>query len=324
MKTTPPRMSLVLGAIAPIAVGLAVGCECASHRSSWSRPGPRPAEVSRNSSPGRTFVAAAVQAVSKMGRPEDNRKHLERMIRRAARRGAKVIVLPETAITGYLSADLKTAWKAASKKMTQGLTGISPAPVAETVPGTTTRAYARLASELGIYVTVPILEVDAPRRKYYNTLVLVGPDGRILAHYRKRNPWPFAERGWAESGDLGNVVADTPLGRMGLLICYDINFEPSNLKRMGIDHLLYSIAWVDEAGSRWFIRGLPAVARRNGFNIIGANWTVPASSHPKWHGYGHSVIIDRRGRILAKAPGDKGESIIYARLRIPGAGRSGR
>lgn len=315
--------TIVTSALALAAVVAAgSGCGCTNRDAVRGRP-QSPARVSsrsvdpRRPSPRKkTFLAAAIQAVSKLGRPADNRKHLEKLIRRAARRGAKVIVLPETAITGYLSQDLTTAWQVGGRKVTAGLTGLSPARVAERVPGPSTRAWSRLSAELGVYLTVPILEVNASRTKYYNTLVLTGPDGRVLSHYRKRNPWPFAERGWAEPGDRGNVYVDTPLGRMGLLICYDINFEPPNLKRMGIDHLLHAIAWVDDPGSDWFVKGLPAVARRNRLNIIGANWTVPASSRPKWHGYGQSVIIDREGRLLAKAPRDRAELIIYARLPV--------
>lgn len=265
----------------------------------------------------RTFLAAAIQAVSKMGDPAGNRRHLEALVHKAARKGAKVIVLPECAVPGYMSADLKITWRDGRRKTTYGLRGISPEGVAETVPGVSTKAFGKLADELDVYLTAPILEFEPKTGKYYNTLVLIDPEGKVLLHYRKLNPWPYAERSWAATGNLGHAVIDTPYGRMGLLICFDINFEPPNLKKLRVDHLLYSIAWVDEMNSDWFPRKLPRIARRNRLNIIGANWTVPSDLQPDWYGYGYSRIINRRGKILAKADTYRAEQIVYAELPIP-------
>jgi predicted amidohydrolase/predicted small lipoprotein YifL len=284
----------------------------------------RPPESDRpheNSQPklqsGKKFTAAAIQALSKMGEPQANREHLEKLVREAARHGAKVVVLPEAAITGYMSSDLTTTWQVDERELAEGLKGISPERVAESVPGPSTKAFSKLAEELGVYLTVPIVERDPDTGKYYNTVVLMAPDGRVLLHYRKINPWPWAEKGWASHGNLGNVFVDMPLGRMALLICYDINYEPGDLKKLKVDHLLYPIAWVDSEGSDWFTEKLPNIARQNNLNIIGANWTVPPESRPDWHGYGHSLIISREGKILAKVDSNTAEQIVYAELAIP-------
>ena len=262
------------------------------------------------------FLAAAIQAVSKMGDPAANRRHLEALVRKAADKGAKVIVLPECAIPGYMTKDIETTWRVGRRKTSYGLRGISPENIAETVPGVSTRAFAKLADELNVYLTVPILEFDPRTGRYINTLVLTGPDGKQLLHYRKLNPWPYAERSWASVGDLGHAVVDTPYGRMGLLICFDINFEPPALKKLQVDHLLYSIAWVDGMNSDWFPKQLPRIARQNRLNIIGSNWTVPPGAKPDWYGYGYSRIINRRGTILAKAEDYRSEQIVYAELPI--------
>jgi len=259
-----------------------------------------------------TVRVAAIQFISRFGRPKENRRGLRALIRTAARGGAKIVVLPETAVSGYMSQDLGRTWQLKGKRVTPGLQGVSPEAVAETVPGPSTREFGHLAEQLGIYLTVPIVEVDPKQKKYYNTLVLLGPDGKILLHYRKLNPWPWAERGWASAGDRGQQSVDTPLGRLGLLICYDINFEPPKLNKHKVDHLLYSIAWVDEPGSRWFRRQLPEIARRTNVNIIGANWSVSQKSD--WHGYGHSLIIRRTGEVVSRAKSDLGNEIIYADL----------
>jgi len=141
-----------------------------------------------------------------------------------------------------------------------------------------------------------------------------------LPHYRKLNPWPFAERSWASKGDKGHAVLDTPYGRVALLICCDVNFEPPKLKELGVDHLLFSIAWVDDEGSDWFSVQLPAVARENGLNIVGANWSVPAGVAPRWRGYGMSKIISKEGKILSIARENVGLEILYADLPYAGPG----
>jgi predicted amidohydrolase len=264
-----------------------------------------------------TVLAAAVQCASKFGDPAGNRKRIASFVTRAARKGAKIVVLPETAITGYMTSDTRTAWQVPGRELGEGLKGVDPKDAAETVPGPSTKLFAPLAEQYGIYLTVPLLEVDRKTGKYYNTSVLLGPDGRILIHYRKRNPWIWAEKGWAENGNLGNPVADTPFGRLGLLICFDVHKQFEVMSKRKIDTLLYSIAWVDAAGSDWFSKLLPARTKDCNFNVIGANWTVPKNPKPDWHGYGQSLIISPKGKVLAKAKNDLAEETVFAEIPIP-------
>jgi len=264
-----------------------------------------------------TVMAAAIQCASKFGDPKGNRVRIKRAVSGAAEWGAKIVVLPETAITGYMSSDIKTAWQVPGRKLSDDLKGVDPKDAAETVPGESTKFFAPLAEQYGIYLTVPLLEVDRKTKKYYNTSVLLGPDGRILIHYRKRNPWMWAEKGWAEPGNLGNPVVDTPFGRLGLLICFDVHDQFKVMSKLKIDTLLYSIAWVDDAGSDWFSVQLPSRGRECGFNVIGANWTVPKNPKPAWHGYGKSLIVSSKGKILAKAANDLAEETVYAEITIP-------
>jgi len=271
-----------------------------------------------------TVRVAAIQYISAWAQPRRNRQGMKSLVREAAERGARIVVLPETAIPGYMSQDIRQTWQAEGRSVSAGLRGRSPKRVAETVPGESTRELGRLAKDLGIYLTVPILEVDRETGSYYNTLVLLGPDGEILLHYRKLNPWRWAEMGWASKGDRGLPFVDTEFGRLGLLICFDINFEPPNLARNRIDHLLYAIAWVDKPGSTWFTHQLPAIARKADMNIIGANWSLPPpdasgteAQKPRWAGFGKSLVIARNGKVLARVESDFGNAIVLADLPIP-------
>ena len=263
----------------------------------------------------KTVRVAAVQFASAFGKPAENRKALERLVREAARNGAKIVVLPETAIPGYMSHNNLQTWQVDNRPLSATLKGVPAKSVAEPVPGPSTQAFGGLAKELGVYLTVPLVEIDVKQDKYFNTLVLMDPEGKLALHYRKLNPYLWAERGWASPGDRGQQFLDTPYGRIGLLICFDIHFEPPKLKANRVDHLLYAIAWVDYADSAWFRHDLPDIAKKTNVNIIGANRSVPEP--PGWHGYGQSVIIGRDGRILAKAKHDLGNEILYAELPVP-------
>ena len=293
--------------VALLAVTAIAGC-----RKDAPRPASAPAAASRPAA----VRVAAVQCYSRFGDVTGNRAKLAALVRKAAAGAAKIVVLPEAAVTGYLSADLKKTWRVGKRFISDGLTGVDPAAAAETVPGESTKLFGKLADELDVYLTATLVEVDKVTGDYYNTSVLFGPGGNMLIHYRKRNPWWWAEVGWASPGDLGNPVVDTPYGRLGLLICFDIHRQADIMGRKDVDILLYSIAWVEGPDSEWFAKDLPAVAKEQKFNIVGANWTVPPEPAPAWHGYGQTRIIAADGRILARARDDLADEIIYADLPV--------
>jgi len=95
---------------------------------------------------------------------------------------------PETAIPGLHEqrhqANLATRWCT----LTDGLAGEHVKQVAETVPANRRKKFSKLAAELGIYVTVPLIEVDAKSGKFFNTVVVMDPVVKVAIHYRKKNP----------------------------------------------------------------------------------------------------------------------------------------
>lgn len=267
-----------------------------------------------------TVRVAAVQCPSVLGDVAANRARLTGLVQEAARQGAKVVVLPETAVTGYLSQDLKTNWHVPGRPRAPSFTeGRHPDTAAEDVTGASVSHFAALARRLGIYLTVPFLEVDrsqaAPR--FFNTVVLVSPQGRVVAHYRKLNPWPHPEQSWAETGDKGLATFDTPYGRVGLAICFDVHSVLKPYAEKSLWALLYPIAWVsenDDADAAWFGRDLPVRVKNAGFHLVGANWSVDAPQ--PWTGFGHSLIVKRDGTVLASATTKVGDEIVYADLPV--------
>jgi predicted amidohydrolase len=246
------------------------------------QPKPRPnlkcfALIASSSST--TVRVAAVQAFSRMGEVEFNRQHLATLVREAAAGGAKIIVLPETAVTGYLSQDLETNWRVNGRPLDRMFkTGRDPAPCAEPIPGASTELFCCLAHELRVYVAVPLLEVD-DHGHYYNSIALCSPAGEIAAHYRKNTPWPVPEKSWADACPQKKLASfDTEYGVVGLAICFDIHETVPRYKSEGKNlwTLLYPIAWVDGTPlEHWFHDTLPLArvkAADLGFNVIGANW----------------------------------------------------
>jgi len=163
--------------------------------------------------PPRTVKVAAIQCSSELGNVAANSKKLTGQVKEAATNGAKIIVLPEAAITGYLSQDLKTNWHVQGLPIEPQFVGLHPEGFAETVPGPSTRRFCKLAGDLGIYLTIPLLEVDfhegKDKPRYFNTVCLASPRGKLVAHYRKLNPWPVPEKSWATAGDRGVQTYDT-------------------------------------------------------------------------------------------------------------------
>src|SRR3954468_6614814 len=84
---------------------------------------------------GDTVKVAAVQCSSDLGDVAGNTKKLTALVKEAAKNGAKFVVLPETAITGYLSQDLKTNWHVGDMPIEKKFEGKDPKGFAEEVPG---------------------------------------------------------------------------------------------------------------------------------------------------------------------------------------------
>jgi len=280
-------------------------------------------------------MVASVQMASLMADPAANEARATTLIREAAATGAKFIVLPETAIQGYLSQDLKTVWHAPGRPRSEETyaNGVDPADFAETCDGPMMQRFSALSKELDVYITVPYLEKlrraierdvadDEEEVKdgalvpaetvYFNSVALVGPDGTVLGNYRKMSPWPTPEASWACKG-TEPVAVDTPYGRVGLAICFDIHSCLATYARHRLWALLYPIAWVGEP-MEWYRQQLPSLLRQCDcpHYILGANWSTDAEQ--KWPGQGFSTHYGPRGEIVASTGDQIGPTIVYSHI----------
>jgi predicted amidohydrolase len=146
---------------------------------------------------------AVAQTQPRLG---ENERNLEAGLARfdeAVAAGAELLVLPECAIPGYMFESLDEAM-----------------PFAEEIPGPTTEALEEACRHLGAHVVCGLLEREGD--VLYNAAVLVGPDGLIGSYRKTHLPFLGIDRFTTPGDEL--PVFDTPLGRIGLEICYDLRF----------------------------------------------------------------------------------------------------
>lgn len=275
-----------------------------------------------------TVRVASIQCSSDLGDATGNTAKLCRLCEEAAADGAKIIVLPETAITGYLLQDLKTNWVMPGRdNMYQK--AMDPADFAETCPGKSTQYFSALAKRLSVYITVPFLEVADDEvfeedddtkekalpqkiRRYYNTVCLVTPTGKLVAHYRKLSPWPTPEQSWASAGS-DVVTFDTKYGRVGLAICFDIHSVLAKYARHHLWALLYPIAWVGDP-QKWFSVTLPSLLKQVNcpHYIFGANWSTDKMQ--RWDGAGFTTHWGPLGEILGSTDKTTGDAVVFSTI----------
>lgn len=219
--------------------------------------------------------------------PDDVAGNLARigaMVRGAARDGARLVVVPETATTGYFIADRLDR-------------------LAEPEDGPSATALAALAGECGVYLAVGMAIVADGT--YYDAQLVFSPEGKRVATYRKVHLFS-AEREWYGAGDTP-VVIDTPLGRIGLSICYDFMF-PEFIRRLaddGAEIVINSTNWISndfQRGMGWTGQAVESLARtralENGVWLVMANCI---GSEAGFDSLGHSCIVSPSGKVLASA-----------------------
>ncbi|HBC87134.1 MAG TPA: hypothetical protein DCZ94_09290 [Lentisphaeria bacterium] len=268
------------------------------------------AELPATASSGKVKVAA-IQCYSRMGQVEYNRKLLTGLMTSASEKGAKIIVTPECAVQGYMDPAGGVAWTKQEKKAEDRM---SVGEYAETVPGPSTEYFASLSKKLGVYLCIGMIEKD--KKSFFNSQVLLSPEGKIIAHHRKKNLWPPGDGLWASEGDLPVQIVQTEFGKLGLLICYEIHLLPKKLAEGKTDIALYSVGWYGPNEDNWFFIILPRdYVKPYGYSIVVSNWSADKSSEG-WVGIGRSCIINSDGKLLSSAEKDKGEEIVISELNL--------
>jgi predicted amidohydrolase len=197
------------------------------------------------------YRAAAIQFEPTLFGKTANLEALLRLTGEAAAGGAKLIVTPEMATTAY-------CWATRDEVASE----------VEPVPGPTTRRFAEIAADYDCWIVVGLAEVDPETGIYYNSAVLIGPEGPV-GLYRKTHAY-ISEPKWAKDGDLGLPVFETPIGRIAMTICMDACYpETARVPALaGADVICFPTNWLLEKSPSpsWMAR-----AAENGVYLIAAN-----------------------------------------------------
>lgn len=225
----------------------------------------------------------------------EKKRNLERageLLRIAAHRGAKLVILPECATTGYVFNSREEAL-----------------PLAENIPGPSTNALAKICGELQLHVVVGLLESDGDH--LYNAAALIGPQG-LLGSYRKAHLPLLGVDRFVDGGSGPFKAFNTPVGKIGLLICYDATFPEASraLALGGAEIIALPTNWPsgrDKVPA--FVVNSRALENRVHFLACNRVGTERGFTF-----IGKSKIADATGETLASA--DSFEEIVYADLDL--------
>lgn len=258
--------------------------------------------------PDSSFSLALLQMRLDPGDRASNLARVQAWLERAASAGAEVVLLPEALPFGWMSP--------------AGRTGAHAIP-----DGADYDFFRQKAIEFGFYLCTGLVERSGPN--IYNAAVLIAPDGQLLLHHRK-----IFELGIAhECYDLGDRlgVAQTPLGRIGLMICAD-GFAPGQvlsraLGMMGAQIILSPSAWAvppahdnlrEPYGGLWLDNYGP-VARAHGLWIAACS-NVGAIKDGSWAGHqciGSSMVLDPMGAVSCRGLyGVQAEQLLQVKIAL--------
>jgi 5-aminopentanamidase len=232
---------------------------------------------------------AAVQMDCAFAQPARNLEAIRARLHAAASQGARLVIFPECALTGYCFESKDEAW-----------------PHAEPVPGPSTQALADDCRRLGVWAVAGMLEAAGTR--LFNAAVLVGPTGVKVAYRKIHLPFLGVDR-FTTPGDQPFAVHDLGGLRLGITICYDASFPEAArcLMLQGADLIALPTNWPPGAAStpRFLV---PARAMENHIYFAAVD---RVGEERGFHFIGRSLIVDCAGENLAASDDDR-PTILYA------------
>lgn len=242
-----------------------------------------------------SFRVAAIQMDIQLGAKEDNLARLAMFARRAVGEGARLIVFPECALTGYCFESRAEA-----------------SELAESMPGPATKVVAELCREHDVHIVFGLVEraTENGDDRLYNALALVGPDG-LVGGYRKTHLPHLGLDHFSDAGNEPLRTHATPLCRLGMSICYDAAFPEAAriLALAGAELIVLPTNW--PPGAEEFARY--AINTRALENVV---YYLAANRVGLERGFrfiGLSRIVDVHGRSLAEADGES-ETVLVATI----------
>ncbi|HZS90783.1 MAG TPA: carbon-nitrogen family hydrolase [Chloroflexota bacterium] len=225
----------------------------------------------------RTITISVAQMPVVGNDPDSNLETAARAVGEAARRGSDLVILPELWTSGIALRE------ATSQRAIDAFDAVG--------------AMRGMAHTDRIAVAGSMLLRDGDH--YHNVLLLVDAAGEILGRYEKIHPFtPMDEHLYVAPGD-DVVSCDTPWGRIGLAVCYDLRF-PELFRRLtdaGAELIILPAEWPHPRLEHWKTL-TRARAIENQCFFVAAN---AAGTQGRYHFCGHSAVIDPWGQSVAEA-----------------------
>lgn len=233
-----------------------------------------------------SFTVAGLRVTPERWNKEANFAKLVTYARQASARGAKLVITPEGFLEGYVAND----------KQNPGVSEERYRSIGEGIDGPLITRVRGLARELNIYLLVGFAELRAG--KMFNSAVIFSPEGNVTLHFSKAHnahDEPYNTKG------TQFPVADTPIGRLGALICYDRQLpETSRILAIKGAQFILVPAW----GGYGEMNDAMMRTRAN------ENSVFVAFVHPK-----RCLFIDPKGAVIAKDTGES-DQIVTARIEL--------
>jgi predicted amidohydrolase len=237
------------------------------------------------------FCIALAQISCEQGNKEKNLETIRENVAKAKREGAQLVIFPELSLTGYVVRD-------------------QIYELAERIPGPSTRFVEELAKESKLHIVFGMPEAsEKAQATLYNSAILVGPKGVIGKYHKMYLPTHsvFEEKRYFRPG-YQVAVFDTKLGKIGLVICYDIYFpEVTRLTRLNGAQLIVCISASPGIRRSFFETLTTARAIENTAFLAYVNMAGIEDGLQFWGG---SRMIGPGGRIIAQAKYDEEDFVV--------------
>lgn len=237
------------------------------------------------------FRIALAQISCEQGNKEKNLETIRENVAKAKREGAQLVIFPELSLTGYVVRD-------------------QIYELAERIPGPSTRFVEELAKESKLHIIFGMPEAsEKAQATLYNSAILVGPKGVIGKYHKMYLPTHsvFEEKRYFRPG-YQVAVFDTKLGKIGLVICYDIYFpEVTRLTRLNGAQLIVCISASPGIRRSFFETLTTARAIENTAFLAYVNMAGIEDGLQFWGG---SRMIGPGGRIIAQAKYDEEDFVV--------------
>jgi nitrilase len=255
-------------------------------------------------------------------------------IAEAAGAGASLIVFPETYVPGY------PAWiwrlkPAADMRLTADIHAQLRKNAIDLAKDDLA-AIRKAAAKHRATVVIGINEIDSAfsGTTLFNSVVLIGADGEVLNRHRKLMPTNPERMVWGMGDASGLRVVDTPVGRIGSLICWE-NYMPLARYALYAQDVEIYVAPTWDYGESW-IASMRHIAKEAGAWVIGVSTAMETSDLPEsfperdklfapgeWINDGDAVVVKPMGAIAA-GPHHRRKDILYAEIDVEAARRARR